>query len=278
MCVGRLRKASRVLGTLGVLGLVLGHTTPARAQTAPNAPAPPPAAPAPTVAAPVVPPTTAAPAQTAATPVAPPPTTAAAAPAVVAPSAAPAAARESAAGKRELRCAGRCVRLFEEGSYRVWIDSTERLSGGTTNVTIRSPGVYLAEGVERSRRAPGLALGAAGIVLAGVGAGMAIGGGAFRSGLTSSQETWFWAGMFTFGAGVTLVPLGFKMYSRSPRMTPLALSPNGVPLASSAEPLPRRYREALLVDGRGAQQANFVIEEPRWGLLRAGAITFASYY
>ena len=107
---------------------------------------------------------------------------------------------------------------------------------------------------------------------------MAIGGGAFRSGLTSSQETWFWAGMFTFGAGVTLVPLGFKMYSRSPRMTPLALSPNGVPLASSAEPLPRRYREALLVDGRGAPQATGVIEEPRWGLLSAGAITFASSY
>lgn len=167
--------------------------------------------------------------------------------------------------------------MFEEGSYRIWIDSTERTSGGTTTLNIPERGFYRVEGVQRSRRAPGLALTAAGIVLSGIGAGMAIGGGAFRSGLTSSEEAWFWAGMVTMGTGVALIPVGVHMYSRSLRVE--ALAPTGAfPEATSTEPLPRRYSERLLREGEPVPSGSTVVEEPRWGLLSAGAITFATSY
>lgn len=157
------------------------------------------------------------------------------------------------------------------------VDPSESVAGAMTTVDIATPGPYRVTGVQRSRRAPGLVLGAAGIVLSAVGAGMAIGGGAFRSGLTSSEETWFWAGLLTMGAGVTLTPLGFKMYSRSPRVE--ALEPGApLPPASSFGELPKRYREPVLADGQAPSAGNTVVDEPRWGLLSAGAITFAASY
>ncbi len=106
---------------------------------------------------------------------------------------------------------------------------------------------------------------------------MAIGGGAFRSNLSSSEETWFWAGVATLGTGVALTPLGFKMYSRSPRVEALTSS-TPLPVASNSDVLPKRYREPALGDQEAPPPGNTAIDEPRWGLLSAGAITFAAAY
>ncbi|MFZ5894494.1 MAG: hypothetical protein ACOY0T_25755 [Myxococcota bacterium] len=254
---------------------------PPSAQPAPTAPpsaaAPAPAPPAAPGAAPATnqaptaaqqPPTTApVPAPKAAAPAAPIP--------IVTPAASP-TPRVNSDGSRSVRCTAHCDRAFEAGVYRVLIDPTENVAGGMTRVTIPTPGAYRVEGVRRSRRAGGMLLASTGIVLTALGAGMALGGGAFDSHLSASEERWFWGGLLTFSAGATFIPLGFMVYSRSPRVH--ALQPQALERADSNSELPRRYREPVVGDDEVVPPGRRVVHEPRWGLISAGAITLASSY
>ncbi|MGC4089770.1 MAG: hypothetical protein QM756_18175 [Polyangiaceae bacterium] len=253
---------------------------PAAAPAAPVPAAATPATAAPATAAPSVQTAPASPAQTAAPPPAtvavpvPPPATVPSAPSVVR---APPVRDLPRDGILGVRCLGACERGFREGKYRVLIEPTASISGGLKVMNIDAAGGYRVEGVPRDRRASGLLLTSAGIVLTALGAGMALGGGAFRSPLSAREERWFWGGMLTLGVGATMIPLGVSRASRNPRLVPLEVA-RPLPLAGMDDAVPLKYREPVLEENQAPPAGSTTVDEPRWGLVTAGAITLAASY
>jgi len=193
------------------------------------------------------------------------------------PAAVAAPALRPADGSGSLRCLARCDRWFEAGVYRLLIDPTESVAGGMARVNVSAPGIYHVEGAPRERRAYGLVLASAGMIVTGIGTGMIFGANAFDTHLSAQEERWFWGGMLTFAAGISAIPIGFSLYGRSPKISPTSVA-HGVPRVTGDASLPHSYREPVITDQQVPPPGSTTVNEPRWGLVMAGAVTFASAY
>jgi hypothetical protein len=168
----------------------------------------------------------------------------------------------------QLRCVGHCDVYLERGFYRLTLLPSSTTVAGTESFEVAQAGSFRIEGVRRDQRVPALLLGSSGVALALLGVGALI--GSYAEPTARHREAWFWTGAAAAGAGFALVPIGFSRYRTKPSVEPLAAHTLRPHVTGSS-------------DERGAaagttKPAAETVEEPRWGLVTAGALTFAASY
>ncbi len=176
-------------------------------------------------------------------------------------------------------CVEKCVTSLAPGSYRVVVEGTARVRDGAVTMSVDEEGDYLIEGRPRSRTGIGVLIGSLGLPIALVGGGILIGADGFESHLSPRQERWFWVGSGMLAGGIALMPIGFSMASSQPDVW--RLEPAARPAPRLAEPFVNvngRARAPVYRDRAAVPPGYQAIEEPRWGLIKAGALVLGSSY